>query len=149
LVARRARELLGASLAILATPEPLSGCIAVRVAEGEQAEVVLGMALPETGSICGDVVRSGGPFVLDGVSGAHGGDPLVARLADVGAALFVPLIHGAEVFGTLVLVNRRGEAAFADDAVALAHTFAADAAAALCCGRVRSDLGRLSILEER
>ncbi len=149
LVARRARELASASLAIVAAPEPLTGSMVVRVAEGARSEAVLGMALPEEGLICGEVVRSPLPVVLDDTTHAQGQDPLLARVGGVGGAMFVPLAAGSEVFGMLAVVNLDRGATFSEDDLAVVQTFGADAATALRYERLSEDLGRLSVLEER
>lgn len=149
LVARWARELAGASTAFVNTPDPTGEVLVVRAAAGERAEGVLGMTFPENESISGEVMRSRSPLLVeDASSDARVYSPIV-RVGGLGPALFVPLAVGDQVFGTMSVANERGGRLFSDDDLLLLQTFASEAAVALQYGQIRTELERLSLLEER
>src|SRR5579875_2865067 len=60
-VTRRARELAGADLAVLAVPEGEGGRLVIRHADGDGAAAARGLVLPATASLSGRVVATGEP----------------------------------------------------------------------------------------
>ena len=149
LVARSARELAGASTAIVNTPDPSQGSMMLRVAAGSQAEALEGMTFSVEESFAGDVMRTGAPLLIDDVGMDGRMNQPVVRIGGMGPALFVPLAVGDHTFGTLVVARKAGGRCFRDDDVLLLQTFAAEAAVALHYGQIRIELERLSLLEER
>lgn len=149
LVARLARELIGAGLASVATPSEGDASMVVRVADGEQAEQIRGVVFPASGSISQEVMRTREPLLVDDVS--H--DPRVLQplvsLGNVGPALYVPLASAEQAFGTLSVGNPKGGRLFTNEDLLVVQAFAAQAAVALRYGVVRRDLERLALLEER
>src|ERR1700730_5475224 len=66
-----------------------------------------------------------------------------------GPMVLVPLVLRGQPFGTLTVSNPIAGAAFDDEAVRLAETFADQASVALAYGRAQAELNRLSLLDER
>ncbi len=149
LVAERARELVGADLATLATPGPEPDTLVIDVADGEHADELRGTVFPRNESVSGEVIASGEPVVLeDAASDERAFQPLV-KLGEMGPAMFVPLIVKGSAFGTLAVANRVGGRPFDEEDLALVQTFAGQAAVALEYGRAQRDLQRLVVMEDR
>jgi nitrate/nitrite-specific signal transduction histidine kinase len=66
----------------------------------------------------------------------------------LGPATLVPLAAGRRRYGTLVLANLRGSPVLSDQDP-LVELFASQAALALEYGRVRDELQRLALIEDR
>ncbi|MFA5892054.1 MAG: GAF domain-containing sensor histidine kinase [Actinomycetota bacterium] len=149
LIARHARDLVGADLATVATPELDGETMVVRVAEGAHAEAVDGMRFPRDQSISGEVMQALSPRAVEDASvDTHTLQPMV-RVGGLGPALFVPLAAGERRFGTLALANISGGSRFSPDDLALVELFAAQASVALEYARLREELQRLAVLEDR
>jgi signal transduction histidine kinase len=147
LVAGRARALATADLASIAMPSGTD--LAIRVAEGVGEKELRGTRFPLSGSISGDVMARGEALVVEDASiddRVH--QPLVA-LGRFGPTLFVPLVGREGTLGTLTVANRRGGRSFTDEDVELIRVFAAQAGVAIENARIRAELGRLAILEDR
>ena len=143
-----AAKLLDASVATVVTPD--GGEMAqVRVAAGPGAHAVQDLRFALAGSITADVMRTRRPYVV----GAYPDDrdptrqPLTAE--GFGPAAFVPLVVSERVFGTLAVAHDAAGRTFTGDDLAVIQAFAGEAAMALEYGDVRSELGRLALLEER
>ncbi len=149
LVARRARELVGADLASVATPGTVEGTLVVRVADGRNADALQGVTFPLAGSVSGEVIRSTSAVVLNDASADPRIYQPVVRLGEVGPAMFLPLAARGRVVGTLMVGNRVGGTVFTDADVRLAETFAEQAAVALEYARLQAELHRLAVLEDR
>jgi signal transduction histidine kinase len=148
LAASRARELVGAELSTIATPNE-SGDLVVAAASGMLADDLLGTRFSAENSLSGESMRTGSAIVLEDASGdAHLDQPIV-RAGTVGPALLVPLTQGRYPFGSLTVANPVGGPPFADGDVRLVMSFAAQASIALEYARVRSELERLVVLEDR
>lgn len=149
LIARRARELVGADLATVATPEPGSGELSVAVAEGDHVGELLGARFPVDGSISGEVMRTDRAVTMEDASSDPRTYQPIVRAGDMGPAIFVPLSARGTSFGTLAVANQRGGRRFDDDDLRLVETFAAQAAVALEFERSWLQLQRLAVLEDR
>jgi signal transduction histidine kinase len=147
LVARRARELASADLATIATPD--DGELVLRVAEGEPAGRLLGMRFSADRSISGRVMGTREPLILEDASKDDRVHQPVVRAGDIGPALFVPLAAGDRVFGTLAVANLRGGRRFTEEDLGVVRPFADQAAVALDYARIRKELERLAVLEDR
>jgi signal transduction histidine kinase len=147
LVARRARELARADLATIAAPDDDE--LVLRVAEGEAAGRLLGMRFSADRSISGRVMMTREPMILEDASKDDRVHQPVVRSGDIGPALFVPLAAGDRVFGTLAVANRRGGRRFTEDDLGVVRPFADQAAVALDYARIRRELERLAVLEDR
>jgi signal transduction histidine kinase len=149
LIARRARELVGADLASVHVPVPGALQLVVEAADGELAEAVRGERFPIEGSISGEVVKAGRAIVVDDASkDPRAYQPLV-RLQHMGPAVFVPLTSQGKAFGTLAAVNEKGGRGFSADNVSVLEAFGAQAALALDYEGTRAELERLLVLEDR
>lgn len=149
LVARRARELVGADIATVAVPVGAGEELRVEVAEGARANDVRGASFPAEGSISGEVVRTGRAIVVeDAAADGRAHQPLV-ELGEIGPAMFVPLSSHGKAFGTLAAANLRGGRLFEQEDLRLLQTFAGQAALALAYARAQRDIQRLAILEDR
>jgi signal transduction histidine kinase len=149
LVARWARQLVGASVAIVSTISDDGESMVVRVTDGEGAEHLVGMVFAEAESLSGEAVRRREPLPVDDISGDRRVNQPFVRLGGMGPGLLVPLVAGEDTFGTLSVANRVGEHSFTEEDVLVVQAFATEAAMALHYGEVRAGLERLSLLEER
>jgi PAS domain S-box-containing protein len=137
-VCRRAREIAGAAVATVSLPAGDGSNLAVQVAHGIGAEQLQGRLLPFAGSPAGQAFRTG-----HSVNMATGGP------RDSGPTLVVPLKAGRFVFGAIAVANQPGEPAFGPEQQQLVELFAAQASVAVEYTRVREELGRMAILEDR
>jgi signal transduction histidine kinase len=149
LVARRARELVGADLATIAIPEAGGEGLALTVAEGVHAERLLGMSFGIEESVSGEVMRTDRPIVLEDASADERAYQPMMRTGEIGPAMFLPLSSAGRMFGTLAVANRLGGRRFAEEDLALVETFARQASVALEFARVQSELRRLAVLDDR
>lgn len=149
LIARYARELVDASLATVAAPDPGTEEMYLCVAEGELADRMRGARFGSNGSISGEVMRTRRAIVLEDASVApNTSQPLVA-IGEIGPAMLVPLGQHATPFGTLAVANLRGGRVFTAEDLSLVQMFASQAAIALEYARVRDELERLALVEDR
>jgi signal transduction histidine kinase len=148
LIARHARELVGASLASIATPVPGGDDLVIRAADGENADLLEGAVFPSSGSLSGEVIRTGETVTGDASSEQALEQP-VFRLGGMSVALFVPLAVRDRAFGTLSVANRDRGRRFSDDDMQIIGTFAAQAAVALEHARIQGELRRLALVEDR
>jgi signal transduction histidine kinase len=147
LVARHARELVGADLATLAVPAA-EGELVIEAADGLGADELRGAVFPLEGSVTGEVVRTGKAVVLaDAAADPRTAQPVVG--GGIGPAAFVPLAVRGRTFGTLVVGNAAGGPPLREAAVQLLETFAEQAAVALEYARLQRELQRLAVLEDR
>lgn len=149
LVARWARDLVGSSFAGVATPIGEGDTLVVRVVEGEATQGMVGTTFSATNSISGEVIRTLQPVVVaDASVDERRAQPMVQR-GVLGPALFIPLAMRDRAFGTLAVANDRGGSVFSPDDVLVVQTFANEASVALEYARIREELERLTLLEER
>lgn len=149
LVAQRARELVGADLAALATPGTEPDTLVIEVADGAHAEELRGLVFPRDESVSGEVIASGTPIVLEDAARDERVFQPVVKLGELGPAMFVPLTVRGSAFGTLAVANGVGGRSFDREDVELIQTFAGQAAVALEYGRAQRDLQRLVVMEDR
>jgi GAF domain-containing protein len=148
LITGHARALLGAALAIVATPE-VSGKLVVCAVDGVHAEELEGRVFDEDDSPSAEAMRTRSQVTLaDAAADPRTHVPLV-RVRDIGPAVFVPLTVAGHCFGTLSIGRLRGGRHFSEDDLMLVQAFANEAGVALEYGEIRSDLERLAVLEER
>ena len=148
LVARHARELVGADLATLAVPAG-PGELVVGAADGLHAQELAGTTFPIEGSVSGEVIRTGKTVdVADATTDERIRQPAL-RAGGIGPALFAPLAVRGAVLGTLLVANATGGRPFDEGDVQLTETFAEQAAVAVEHARLQQELGRLAVLEDR
>lgn len=147
LVASRARTLAGAAVAAIAVPDGGQSTYTIRAVDGDGASALIGQQVRATRGGGGSMLRTRRPMKVDDVS-AHlrtggAGDP--GRL---GPALLMPLAAGRRRYGTLVLANLKGSPPLSDEDPTV-ELFASQAGLALEYGRVRDELQRLALVEDR
>jgi two-component system, NarL family, sensor histidine kinase DevS len=147
LVVGHARELVGADLATLALPARTDHLV-IEAADGLLADELQGTIFPASGSVTGEVLRTGKAVALaDASADDRTAQPIVR--ARLGPALFIPLAVRGHTLGSLTVANARGGPPLREAAVQLVETFAEQAAVALEYARLQHDLQRLAILEDR
>jgi len=145
LVARAARELAGADLATVAVPaDGGGGELVVQAADGAGAARLRGTRFPAQGSAAGEVLRSGTVVVL-----AERAERPLLGLGVVGAALVAPLSAQGRASGVLTVARAAGGGAFRQADAQLLEAFAAQAAVALEHLRLRRELDRLVVIQDR
>src|SRR5215213_4973753 len=142
LVVGQARELVGADLATLALPAGTDRLVI------ELADELQGTTFPASGSVTGEVLRTGKAVALaDASADDRTAQPIVR--AGVGPALFIPLAVRGHTLGSLTVANVSGGPPLREAAVQLVETFAEQAAVALEYARLQRELQRLAVLEDR
>jgi signal transduction histidine kinase len=147
LVARCARDLAAADLALIALP--LGDSLAIEVAEGEFATQMLGMRVDKNASLVGAVYAEGTSLSVPDLRT----DPRAAAghliRANIEAAMFVPLRAGGATLGVLYVANRRGGRAFNDAEQSMLEGFAGQASIALELARKQRETEKLSLFRDR
>lgn len=147
LVARCARDLAAADVALIALP--LGDSLAIEVAEGEFAADMLGMRVDKNASLVGAVYLAGRSLsVPDLRTDARAAAGHLIR-ANIEAAMFVPLRAADTTLGVLYVANRRGGRAFNDAEQAMLEGFAAQATIALELARKQRETEKLSLFRDR
>ncbi len=149
MVARRARELVGADLATVAVQADEPGSLVLLVADGEHTEELLGLIFPVDESVSGEVIASGEPIVLEDASSERRAYQPIVKAGEMGPSMFVPLVVRGSAYGTIAVANRVGGRQFAAEDIALVQTFAGQAAVAIEYGRAQRELQRLVVMEDR
>ena len=145
LIARRARELVGAAVAGIYTPDPDGQTMRCRAADGVHAEELLNSPTPIANSMTGRSYTTGEAFNLPALADVSARYQPLGRLMNFGAAMFVPLGVGDRRVGAMNLGNMAAGREFTDDDLAVAQAFAAQAAVCLGYTAVREGLQRLGV----
>ncbi|TYB51102.1 GAF domain-containing protein, partial [Nonomuraea sp. PA05] len=147
-VAARAREMSDADLVQLLLPDASGRALVVEVAEGEDAESMLGTTLDLATTLAGEVfTHAESRSNPDMKSAPYPGSPL--RRLGYGPGLFVPLGNAPAVRGVLALAKRSGRLPFSGAHQQMLQAFAGQAAIALELAEARRDAERLGLLEDR
>jgi len=122
----------------------------ITVAEGAAAaHLVEGTTIPLARSLPGEVIRSGRNLMIEDALA----DPRAAVEMAVpirqGATIVVALKVEGSIFGTLTVANLQGGPHFADEDLRVVELFASQASVALEYSRVRDQLRRLAVVEDR
>lgn len=149
LVARRARELVGADLATVAIPDDTGAHLVLKVADGTHSEELRGTRFPIEGSVSGQVIRERRAVVLEDAAADERAYQPVVRLGDIGPQMLVPLSVKDGAFGTLAAANVHGGRRFGPEDVRMLESFADQAAIALEYARAQREVQRLAVLEDR
>lgn len=142
LVAARARDLSGATTCFVALPSG-PGRLLIEVADGQDADQLLGRVVPLAGSAYEQVLAGGLPLLLLGEDAAG-----VAAARPVGSALLVPLGDGPSR-GVLVATTPADEPAVPVAAVEELGAFAGQATLGLEVAQRRRDMEKLVVFEDR
>jgi signal transduction histidine kinase len=151
-VARRAREVAGADLAVILLPADSVDALVVEVADGPGAAALRGVRVPRQGSLAGEVAKSDHSLASDDLRKdgqawqPENGWP--DEWPALGPAVMVPL--GSPSGGVLaVACAQDSERRFTSEDVGLVEAFAGQAALALDRARARADRERLAVFEDR
>jgi signal transduction histidine kinase len=149
LVTQQALELSGADLVALALPTRDRQQLVIQHAAGAGAPEAIGLVLPVSASVSGEVLTSGEAVVLED----FGHDERVAGAArehmPLGPAIILPLGAPGDVRGVFTVGRDTGAMPLAPEAVEMVQTFAAQAGIALELAEHREDAERLAIFTDR
>ncbi|SNQ50867.1 Histidine kinase with GAF domain [Frankia canadensis] len=147
LVARRARQVTAARLAVILVPdvEDVEGLV-VGVVDGEGEERLRGRILRHEARLL-DAMRTGRAALV----GADRGPLFDAGTPDPPAehGMVVPLMAGGRTLGILVLGTEGSAVPFSGPDLEMAAAFAGQAALSLELARIHRDRERLAVFEER
>jgi PAS domain S-box-containing protein len=144
LIAARARKLVGAAFACIASPAPAGDELVVRVADGEQADEYRDARMPVRASLTGQVFATRQSLtVADAANDSRAYAPVI-RLGNLGPALIVPLYVANRSIGAMIVANQRGGPAFTAEDLSVVESFAAQAAMSFEIATVRERLQRLT-----
>jgi signal transduction histidine kinase len=149
LVTEQALEMSGADLVALALPTRDRQQLVIAHAAGAGAPEAIGLVLPVSASVSGQVLTSGEAVVL----ADFGHDERVAGAArehmPLGPAIILPLGAPGDVRGVFTVGRDPGAMPLPHEAVEMVQTFAAQASIALELAEHRQDAERLAIFQDR
>lgn len=149
LVTQQALEMSGADLVALALPTRDRQQLVIQHAAGTGAPEAIGLVLPVSASVFGEVLTSGEAVTLED----FGHDERVARAArehlPLGPAIILPLGAPGDVRGVFTVGRDTGAMPLAPEAVEMVQIFAAQAGIALELAEHREDAERLAIFTDR
>jgi signal transduction histidine kinase len=149
LVTQQALEMSGADLVALALPTPDRQQLVIQHAAGAGAPGALGLVLPVSASVSGQVLSSGEAVTLhDFIHDERVADAARAHMP-LGPAIVLPLGAPGDVRGVFTVGRDSGGIPLAPEAVEMVQTFAAQAGIALELAEHRQDAERLAILSDR
>ena len=149
-ITRRALELSGADLAVLALPDEEGRRLTITYAEGDGADAARGLVLQAGQSLSGRVLTSGEP-VTSADFAADERAAAVARgaMSQLGPAIVFPLGAPGNVRGVLTVGRVHGAAPFPPAQADVVASFAAQAGVALELAASRTEAQRLNLYEDR
>ncbi|MGB6453281.1 MAG: GAF domain-containing sensor histidine kinase [Streptosporangiaceae bacterium] len=146
----QALELSGADLAVVALPDSDGQRLVIEYADGDGAEAARGLVLPLGGSLSGRVLETGQPqTVADFAADQRAAAVARVAMSHIGPAVVYPLGGPGSVRGVFTIGRRHGAAPFAQAAVEVAASFAAQAGIALELADRRRDAEQLRVFEDR
>jgi len=149
-VTRRARELSGADLAVLALPDDEGRRLTITYADGDGAEATRGLVLSAGESLSGQVLAAGEPMTsTDFATDERASKAARGAMSQIGPAELFPLGAPGNVRGVLTVGRRHGGAPFPAALTAVVASFAAQAGVALELAASRDEAQRLSLYEDR
>jgi signal transduction histidine kinase len=148
LLADRALHLANADLATVALPRE-SGILVLDVVAGPMAPELHGQRFTVSGSVSGEVVRTGRPIVMtDAAEDSRVAQPQV-HSGVIGPAVWAPLRANGAPAGTLSVARHRGAPTFTETEIDLILLFAAHAGLILEVDQSRRDSARMSVLHDQ
>ncbi len=144
-IARTAREVAGADTAALALPG-MSDELLIELADGYDADKLLGLAMPEGGRAW-TVQREGKGLLTPSLQASR--TVKVEPMRAFGAALYAPLQTSGRGVGVLILLRRVDQPPFEESDLATAESFAAQAALAYVLAEARHAQDVAALLDER
>jgi len=149
-VTRRARELSGADLAVLALPDDSGRRMTVSYADGDGADATRGLVLPAAQSLSGQVLATGEPMTsADFAHDERAAQVARGAMSQIGPAIVFPLGAPGNVRGVLTVGRRHGAPSFPEAQADVVASFAAQAGIALELAATRAEAERLSVFEDR
>ena len=148
LIARRARRLVDADVALVSVPSSDRTEMVVEVADGDAEDELRGSRLPVDGSLSGEVFKTGRSLEIRDAQDVQFKRYLLGTLG-FGPSIVVALGAPKSVFGTITVGRHPDRGPFSAGDVGVVELFASQAAVALDYSRVRDELGRLALLEDR
>ena len=147
-VARGARDLTEADSSTVLLYDGASS-LTVRAADGQSVRLLVGDTFPADVTISGSIVKSGESLLLSDFSTAEAtGEPLLC-VGGIGQAIFVPLVAGGGIAGTLAVGRRAGRAPLSQTDIWLLESFASQVSVVLEYGRARAEIERLAVVEDQ
>ncbi|SNT53844.1 Histidine kinase-, DNA gyrase B-, and HSP90-like ATPase [Streptosporangium subroseum] len=148
LIARRAREMVGADIVAVLLPDDSGQVLQALIADGEASDQVAHAEASIADSLAGRAFTSGEPLMI--TDPAETDIPIViAEYVSLGPVAAVPIGASGGVRGVLSLGKRSGRIPFNQADLRTLHSFAGQAAIALELAESRMDAERLSLLEDR
>jgi signal transduction histidine kinase len=149
-VTRRARELSGADLAVLAQPDEEGRRLTITYADGDGGDAARGLVLL-AGQSLSDLVLATGEAVTSADFAADERASPAARgaMSQIGPAVLFPLGVPGNVRGVLTVGRRHGAAPFPQTQTDVVASFAAQAGVALELAASRAEAERVSLYEDR
>jgi len=149
-ITRRALELSGADLAVLALPNEEGRRLTITNAEGDGAAATRGVVLPTGQSLSGQVLSTGQAMTsADFAADERASKAARGAMSQIGPAVVFPLGAPGNVRGVLTIGRRHGAMPFPQAQADFAASFAAQAGVALELAASRVDAERLSLYEDR
>lgn len=148
-IARQVARLADAEICTVVLVSAPGDRLRVEVAEGREASVLRGMVYPMTGTVSGEVLRTGEPVTITDVSREDSGKVALSARVDVGPAMVLPLAGTRGARGTLVVGRSPDRRPFTAAEAEMASTFSSQAALALELAEARADQERLLLYEDR
>jgi two-component system, NarL family, sensor histidine kinase DevS len=149
-ITRRALELSGADLAVLALPDEEGRRLTITYAEGDGADATRGLVLPGGQSLSGRVLATGEPMTsADFAADERAAQSARGAMSQIGPAIVFPLGVPGNVRGVLTVGQLHGAAPFRPAQADMVASFAAQAGIALELAASRAEAQRLSLYEDR
>ena len=149
-ITRRALELSGADLAVLALPDEEGRRLTIAYAEGDGADATRGLVLPGGQSLSGRVLATGEPVTsADFAADQRAAQSARGAMGQIGPAIVFPLGVPGNVRGVLTVGRSHGAAPFSSAQADMVASFAAQAGVAIELAASRAEAQRLSLYEDR
>lgn len=152
LIARSAMSLAEADVVTVVLPVSDGAMLEVAVAEGQDAEKLVGATYPVAGTLSEQVLTSATSVrVRDSADvSEHGGLRIhLAEVMEVGPLMVLPLMGSEQVRGVLLVARQRQRRPFTNADMEMATTFANHASIALELADARKDQQKVLLLEDR
>ncbi|MFE4667948.1 GAF domain-containing protein [Streptomyces sp. NPDC056716] len=150
LIAERARDIMGAALAVVAMPMQDTDALGVELALGPEADTVRGLVLPADAGLIGEAFTTVAPVTSADVSRDERIAAQSLRATGLGPAVAVPVGTGEDgVRGVLLLLRETGRTVFTATEIEPLQGFAAQAAVAMELAERRRDAEEVAVLKDR
>ncbi|MER7572595.1 GAF domain-containing protein [Streptomyces sp. NPDC126514] len=149
LIARRAGEITGAVLAVVAMPVEDTDALRVELAVGQSAEAHRGLVLPVDESLIGQAFATAASVTTADVTRDERILDPEPRFSGLGPAVAVPIGTGDGVRGVVLLVREAGRPVFSAKEIEPLQGFAAQAAIAMELAERRRDAEEIAVLQDR